>query len=184
MGELFYIVEHGDQNDVYKNVLECLCTQGGMNMGAINYGSSEVINLGYNLKNYDSDEDYDLCSDCYEQVEWLLDKQYFNYYEVKLEGGYYEGFYLDIEFKYLYLDNYKEKLEALKEATKLGNFLRMCVQDFSMVVYYPGWCTGYEDKKTTIKLINAAIREEKKNIRALYTDKTLTKEKWRELVGI
>ena len=58
-------------------------------MGAINYGSNEVINLGYNLKNYNEEEDWDLCNDDYNQVEWLLDKQYFNYYEVELKGGYY-----------------------------------------------------------------------------------------------
>ena len=151
-------------------------------MGAINYGSNEVINLGYNLKNYNEEEDWDLCNDDYNQVEWLLEKQYFNYYQVELKGGYYEGFYLDIVFKYLYLDNYQSKLEALKEATRLGNFLRMCIEDFSMVVYYPGWCTGYEDKKTSLKMVKNAIREEKKNIRLLKTDKTLTHEEWKRLV--
>ena len=151
-------------------------------MGAINYGSSEVINLGYNLKNYDNDEDWDLCNDDYNQVEWLLDKQYFNYYQVELKGGYYEGFYLDITFKYLYLENYNEKLEALKEATQLGKFLRMCINDFSMVVYYPGWCTGYEDKQTSLTMVKNAIREEKKMIRELKTDKTLTNEEWKRLV--
>ena len=152
-------------------------------MGSINYGSNDVINLGYNLKYYGIDsDDFGYCESCYEQVKWLLSKQYFNYYEVEIEGGYYDGFYLDIEFKYLYLDNYKEKLEALKEATKLGKFLRMCVQDFSMVVYYPGWCTGYEDKKASLKMVKNAIREEKKNIRLLKTDKTLTHEEWERLV--
>ena len=149
-------------------------------MGTINYGSNDIINLGYNLSH--RDYDYDLCEDCYKQVEWALKYENFYYYEVSLEGGYYEGFYLKIQFKYLWLDNYKEKLEALKEATRLKNFLEECINDYDMVVYYPGWCTGYEDKKTSLAMVKKAIREEKKMIRELKTDKTLTEKEWKRLV--
>ena len=149
-------------------------------MGAINYGSNDIINLGYNLAH--KDYDYDLCEDCYKQVEWALERYCFNYYEVELKGGYYEGFYLDIQFKYLYLEDYNEKLEALKEATRLKKFLEECINDYDMVVYYPGWLTGYEDKKTSLEMVENAIREEKKNIRLLKTDRTLTHEEWKRLV--
>lgn len=154
-------------------------------MGAINYGSNEIINIGYNLKNrdYDNlDDEYLFEEDDYEQVKWALEKRYFNYFDVELKGGYYEGFYLIIDFKYLYLDNYNEKLEALKEATKLKEFLVECINDYSMVVYHPGWGTSYEDRKTSLTMVEQAIKEEKARIKKLYTDKTLTQEKWRELV--
>ena len=75
-------------------------------------------------------------------------------------------------------------LEALKEATRLKKFLEECIYDYDMVVYYPSWCTGYEDKKTSLKMVKNAIRELKVMIKGLYTEHTLTQEKWRELVGI
>ena len=153
-------------------------------MGAINYGSNNILNIGYNLKDYDYEEDWDFCEDDYNQVKWELERHNFNYFNIELKGGYYEGFYLDLEFKFLWLDNYNEKLEALKEATKLRKLLEKCIYDYNMVVYYPGWCTGYEDKKTSLKMVKNAIKEQKHLIKGLYTEKTLTTEKWKELVGI
>lgn len=153
-------------------------------MGATNYGSNDIINIGCNLKNFDYEEDYPLIEDYYDQVEWLLKKQHFDFYEIELKGGYYEAFYLDISFKYLWLDNYKEKLLALKETTRLRKFLEECINDFSMVVYYPGWCTEYETRETSLKTLKNAIREQKELIRSLYTEKTITIEKWKALLGI
>ena len=148
-------------------------------MGAINYGCNDIINLGYNLKNYDYEKDFDICNDDYIQIKWLLKSLNFEFYIVELRGGYYEGFYLNIDFRLLWLDNYQEKLAALKETTMLHKFLKACINDFSVVVYYPGWGTSYEDKKTSLKMLKNAIREEKEKIRKLRTDKTLTMEEFK-----
>ena len=156
-------------------------------MGAINYGNGNIINLGYDLRhvdynNYEEEEFY--FDELYQDVERLLDKEYFEYYDISLENGYYDGFYLKVDFKYLWLDDYASKLEALKEATRLGNLLRTLIKDYSMVSYSAGWITHYYDKETSLKMVKNAIKGEKDMIKGLYTEKTLTLDKWKELVGI
>lgn len=153
-------------------------------MGAINYGRNNILNIGYNLKDYDYEEDYDVCEDDYNEVKRELERYNFDYFNVELKGGYYEGFYLDLDFRLLWLDNYKEKLEVLKEATRLRKLLENCINYHNMVVYYPGWGTGYENIETSLKMVKNAIKKQKQLIKSLPTDKTLTTEKWKELVGI
>ena len=142
-------------------------------MGAINYKTSDFITLGYNTNNIEYDDDLynDLINDEYEEIKYLLDKEYFYYFHVTLEPGYYEGFTLDIEhnFNYCY-DNYFEKLQALKEVTQIKNFLLYIVNNFNINAVYPGWCTSYADYNKTIEEINAAIIEMKSRVKNTPTD--------------
>ena len=146
-------------------------------MGAINYKTSDYITLGYNTNNIDYDDDfyYELINDEYEEIKYLLEREYFYYFHIVLEPGYYEGFTIDIEhnFSYCY-DNYYEKLEALKEITRIKNFLLYIVNNFNINVVYPGWCTSYGDYKKTISEINSAILEMKAGVKNTPTDYILS----------
>jgi len=154
-------------------------------MGAINYGSNNnFIDIGYNLKNYDHEEDFYLCEDCYDQVKIALNKLNFACLSVKVIGGYYEGFYLEIDINYSYFDNYQEKQKAIKEATQLRKFLEECINDYDCVVYHSGWATAYESKKDSLLMLKQAIKELKAKIKTMKTDKTLSIDEWRRLVGI
>lgn len=137
-------------------------------MGAINYKTSDFVTLGYNTNNINyNDEFYDeLINDEYDEIKYLLEEEYFYYFHITLEPGYYEGFTIDIEhnFDYCY-DNYYEKLQALKEITRIKNFLLYIVNNFTINAVYPGWCTGYADYKKTIEEINAAILEMKTSVK-------------------
>ena len=137
-------------------------------MGAVNYKTSDFITLGYNTNNIDYEDQYydDLITDEYDEIKFLLNKQYFYYFNVKLEPGYYEGFTIDIEHNYSYCyDNYSEKLQALKEITRIKHFLLYIINNFNINVVYPGWCTGYGDYKKTIAEINDAIIEMKNSVK-------------------
>lgn len=151
-------------------------------MGTINYKTSDYITIGYNLNNVARVEPFysDYIEFDYYDAKSIIEKEYFNYFSVEIEPGYYEGFSIDIKNNFGYLwfedsycfDNYNEKLQALKEATTLKKLLLELINNFNLCVVYPGWCTGYGDYKTTIKEINAAIKELKieiKNIPTWYT---------------
>lgn len=130
-------------------------------MGAINYGTSDFITIGYNCDFIDYDDEfyYDIVCDYYEQAKYTLDKYTFNCFSVKLEPGYYEGFYIRIKFEFLYFDDYYEKQQAQKEITLIKEFLLQCVNDFECCAVWPGWCTTYFNYKDSLKHINIAIKE-------------------------
>jgi hypothetical protein len=134
-------------------------------MGAINYGSNEIINLGIDVS---KEDDFGILGEevcyIYDDIKNILDDYYFYYYHVVIKEGYYSGFYLDIESNIYIYDDYIEKKEAQKELTKLKKFLHSCV-DNGLVVYTPGWCTGYYNLKESKDLINKAIAKERENIK-------------------
>ena len=137
-------------------------------MGAINYKTSDYITLGYNTNiiDYDDDYYYDLINDEYDGIKALIKDTSFYYFNITIEPGYYEGFTLDIEhnFNYCY-DDYSEKLQALKEITRIKNFLFYVVNNFNVNIVFPGWCTGYGDYTETIEGIDAAIKEMKSSVK-------------------
>ena len=128
-------------------------------MGTINYKTSDYITLGYNCNNIDYEDDFyhEFISDLYEQIKYRLNQEYFYYFHVTLEPGYYEGYSINIEFNYpVCFDNWEEKQAAQKEITEIKKFLLECISDFECVACYPGWCTGYADYKETLEELNAA----------------------------
>jgi hypothetical protein len=148
-------------------------------MGAINYFTSDYITLGYNTNNIDYEDQfyYELINDEYDEISAILKNEYFYYFHVTIKPGYYEGFTIDIENNFSYcFDDYNEKLQALKEVTQIKNLLIYIVNNFTINVVYPGWCTSYGDYKTTLLEINSAIKEMKNEIKNTPTYYTLKKE--------
>lgn len=147
-------------------------------MGAINYKRNKYITLGMNIDEYmkgidveelDELEYYNEITDYFMELEGILHKYNFKYFEVALVDGYYDGFYLDIkDEEYVYFDDTKEKNETLKEATKLKELMLEVVEN-GLVACFPGWVTTYLGTQETIKEVNRAIKEIKKDIQAIPT---------------
>lgn len=158
-------------------------------MGTINYKSSDYITIGLNVYNpddfevEDGEDVYDVIADTIEadreEIQFILNKYNFRFFDVKIEPGYYEGFSIDIFLDYLWYDSWQEKKEVLKEATQVGNFLRECVE-YGMCQVYPGWCTTYLSYKESLAGIQKAVREMKEEIRKAPTERTV---KFDELWG-
>lgn len=146
-------------------------------MGAINYGTSEYITIGLKPYNYDDymteteDIDYELMQMDYdtdrENIEYILDKYNLNFFNVSIEFGYYEGFYLNINTDFDFY-NWEDKADALKEATQIKNMLIECC-GCGLCAVYPGWCTGYENYKDSIESVKAAVSKMKDDIKATKT---------------
>lgn len=137
-------------------------------MGTINYFTSDYITLGYNTGNIDYEDEFysDDVNFEYEGINALLKDAAFYYFHITLKPGYYDGFTINIENNFDYCFNdYSEKLEALKELTRIKNFLIYIVDNFNINVVYPGWCTSYGNYKKTIDEINAAIKEMKCSVK-------------------
>lgn len=141
-------------------------------MGTINYKTSDYITLGYNTGNIDYNDEFyfDDIQFEHDEINAILKKEYFYYYHITLEPGYYDGFTINIENNFSWcFDNYNEKLQALKELTQIKKFLLYIVNNFNINVVYPGWCTSYGDYKKTISEINAAIKEMKSELKSAPT---------------
>ena len=137
-------------------------------MGTINYNTSDYITLGYNCSdiNYEDEFYYDNINCEYDEIAALLRNEFFYYFHITLEPGYYEGFIIDIENNFsLFYEDYSGKLEALKEITRIKNFLLYIVNNFNISVVYPGWCTSYGDNKKTVLEIKNAIKEMKYTVK-------------------
>lgn len=142
-------------------------------MGAINYFTSDYITIGYNCNNFDYEDDftYYYCEAIYDQIENILYNEHFKHIIVTLKPGYYEGFSININFDYLYFDDYDEKREAQKEITRVKAFLLKCINDFNLCACSPGWCTAYYDYKESLKQLNRAIKEMRATVKNTPTEK-------------
>jgi hypothetical protein len=139
-------------------------------MGTINYGYNKYFNMGMNLS-LDYDE-YDYIGEfnyLIEETQETLKKYTFDYFKIDIEYGYYEGFYIDIDFDYLWVDYY-EKALILKELTQLKKLLfELCY--IGLVRYSPGWCMTYYTEEETKTAIKKAIRETKEEMKHFPTYK-------------
>lgn len=142
-------------------------------MGAINYFTSDYITIGVNInelydgieEEFDDDFDRDLyiadyINDLYDDIENMLIKENFYYFNVRLRPGYYEGFSIDIEYNFGYcLDSWQDRREAFKEITSITAFLLKCINRYGLTAVSPGWCTTYYDTAATIEKLKSAIKE-------------------------
>jgi hypothetical protein len=146
--------------------------KGGKNMGTINYGSNDVIDLGVDIS---KEGDFGILSEVvsyiYDDVKNILDNYNFYYYHVAIKEGYYSGFYLDIEPNFYIYDSYLDKIDAQKELTQLKKFLLECA-GVGLVVYLPGWVTGYYDFIDTKNAIKEAIKNARLVVKTAPTDYT------------
>lgn len=135
-------------------------------MGTINYGTSHFITVGLNTWDFEDGIDdegfvvegsrYDLMDDIRTGIENLLEDSGIkddSAYNVKIESGYYEGFYINITDEYLYFDDETDREEAREQITAIFDFLYKAV-DEGLCVVYPGWvtkCLNYEDSKKALE---------------------------------
>lgn len=141
-------------------------------MGTINYKTSKYITLG--IEPFECGEYYEDYQDDWNNIQHLLNNYSFDFFTVNLVPGYYEGFSLDIDPEfYEYFDDWREKQEALKEATQLKKLLLACV-DCGLCEVWPGWCTSYKKRNESIEAIKEAIQEIKSDIKALPTWRNYT----------
>lgn len=162
-------------------------------MGTINYGTSDYITLGieplsaYDLKQdadfmkeinaemqeYGSDtdniDDYiqDYINGCmeddYTNIKFELDKYIFYYFNITIEPGYYEGFYLNIDNNLPDELDEDERREAIEEVETIQHCLTQCA-GMGLVEVWPGWCTSYKDYSTTCASIKKACDEMREEI--------------------
>lgn len=136
-------------------------------MGTINYKTSEVITLS--IEPYENDQDnYFIYENDQDNADIILDKYDFNFYNVTVESGYYEGLQIVIDRNFDRLNDYTEKLETQKELTRL----KSCLIELAGVGFSatsPGWCTSYADYSETIKTIYQAVKEERNKIKKIPT---------------
>lgn len=165
-------------------------------MGAVNYFTSDYITLGVKPYNaYDLEKDAAFMDEIREQVkeyggtveveieayisdsyecdreniESILSRYSFRYYNVTIKPGYYEGFTVDIESNFpVAFDGWEDRRESQKEITQLKKCMLECA-GAGLVSCSPGWCTGYSDYKGTCKAIEAAIKAMRDEARHLPT---------------
>lgn len=142
-------------------------------MGAINYGDSDIINIGLDVSDLNeyNNFDNDYIENVHHDIQSILDDYMFNEFDISIEPGYYNGFYININFNDVYYYNtYLNRLDAIKECTQLKHLLLNCV-NAGLVVYSPGWCNGYMNEDNSKKEINKAIKKLKAYIKAIPTEK-------------
>lgn len=140
-------------------------------MGAVNYGTGDIINIGLNVNEVCDEWDAQAVRD---EVENILARYecYFDILRVRVVPGYYDGFYICIDNDPpCIFDTYAEKRDAQKELTALKKCLLECV-GCGMVEYIPGWCTGYSTPAETVKSIKSAIQWARNEVKNIPTWKT------------
>ena len=148
-------------------------------MGTINYKTSDFITIGYNCNYIDPDDPfvYDIVQDYFDNIAGLLRNEFFYFFHVTLEPGYYEGFSINIENNFsICYDDYVDKKEAQKEITRIRAFLATCINDFDCCVTYPGWCTYYENYENSWIKLNEAIKEMRQTVKDTPTYYTYNKK--------
>lgn len=137
-------------------------------MGAINYGTSEYITIGYNCNTEYARNDFGTDEEeqrqfeinfLYDEVKKELNDFSFYYFHVSIKCGYYDGFYIDIENNFPYaFDGWQDKRDAQKEITQIKQFLLSCV-DIGLVACSPGWCTAYSSAVESANKIKSAVSD-------------------------
>lgn len=146
-------------------------------MGAINYGTGDIITLGLDVSG-DVEEDYGIngVELMYEYIDDKLKNSY-AWFNLDLKYGYYEGFYLAVDKNYstnkelkrevaegiirqsvadMWTLEDEDKEEIKQEAKELKEELKGLISE-SFVVCFPSWCTGYCDMEASKTEIDKAI---------------------------
>lgn len=145
-------------------------------MGTINFGRLTNKSALALVSNQNADqEDYeDFCYYDYEEIKEKLGQEYFYYFSITIQGGYYGGFYLQLSeenTRWIY-DNTKEKREAVQELTKIKAILIDFVKNGLVRGCYTGWVSTYPAKEETLKELKAIIKEYRQEIQKAYTQRT------------
>lgn len=150
-------------------------------MGAINFGTLTninrlaIVNEPMTAEEIEQQEFFNYPLD---ETQEELNNYNFYYFNLSIEYGYYNGFYLKLKednTKYIY-DNTKEKQEALKELTAIKNILIKFVKNGLLWGCYPSWIYNRLETAETIKQIKSIIKELKAETMASYTEYTANKQ--------
>ena len=155
-------------------------------MGTVNYKTSDIITLGlrpYEPRDFELDPDFmedarrqseeygdDLDSIIYQTIADyteddrqtaadIISRYSFEFFQVSVEPGYYEGFSVNISDNLPgeYWDA-EEREQALTDAANLGDMLKDLVNNACLVEVWPGWCTTYKDPAHSLIDVKKAIR--------------------------
>lgn len=124
-------------------------------MGAVNFGTSKVITLG--LMPYENESDDTSYEDDFANVCEIINDYGFRFFTVEIKPGYYESFYLDIDYDLGDLEDFEEE-EINAEIDCLKRCLENCA-DVGMQACGPGWVTTWFTCENTINMIEAAIAD-------------------------
>lgn len=128
-------------------------------MGAINYGTSEYVTIGFNLSLFtDSDEATAASVDYYTHVMEAIDNLTNEYFSIDICEGYYEGFYITITPD-LYIPDHEARQDAIAAAYHVCSILKYAVRECCCCKVSPGWCTGYATESESIEAINIAYAD-------------------------
>lgn len=152
-------------------------------MGAINFGTLTIKSRLALVNIVETDEEdennyNDVYYYDYEEIRQEIEKHNFYYFNLLIDSGYYEGFYLRIteeNTKWIY-DNSKEKAEAIKELTQIKKILIDFIKNNYLKGCYPSWCTTYTTQSQTIKELKTTIKELKEEVKASYTQATAKRQ--------
>lgn len=177
-------------------------------MGTINYKTGDIITLGLNLdtieiekdevnemvdeEGYEFDDAVETWKEIYEEDiktlchKWIDDSPLnTEYFDIELGNGYYEGFYIAVNKKYMtdkeieisrnkceypsFLYNLWKLSDEEKEDVKneIKEHLRpLLIRLISYIdVCYPSWCTAYEfTYKENVDAIDKALNEAINNL--------------------
>lgn len=155
-------------------------------MGTVNYKTSDIITLGlrpYEAQYFELDPDFmeEARKRCEENgcsiFDWIegtineyteddrqtavdiISEYNFEFFQVSIEPGYYEGFsvYISNDLPGEYWDA-DERQQALTDAASLGDMLKELVNDACLVEVWPGWCTAYQDPAHSLTDVRKAIK--------------------------
>ena len=170
-------------------------------MGTINFKTSEYITMGvkpYDVESILNDKDFmdyvredypgedpeeianETIISYYEadraNIESILNKYDFTFYNVDILPGYYESIQIYIDNNLpLYFDDDDEKREALEEVDKMTEFLKEAA-GVGFVACFPSWATGYTDHAETLKEIDEAAGKMREEIASAATWESRQKE--------
>ena len=156
-------------------------------MGAINFGTLTNISRLALVNEPETEEEqeeqyfynYEL-----EETQAQLDKLNLYYFNLFIDYGYYEGFYLRIareNIPYIY-NNSQEKAETLKELTAIKNILIELVKNGLLWGCYPSWVTTRLNTAETIKQIKIIIKALKEETKETYTSRTCKNKTFDEIL--
>jgi hypothetical protein len=146
-------------------------------VGAINFGrltNKNNLALVNEPESQEEQEEQYFFNYELEEVEEELKNHEFYYFNLAIEFGYYEGFYLKLKednTKLIY-ENTQEKKEVLKELTKIKNILIQFVNDGLLWGCHPSWLYNRLDTSQTLKEIKELIKQLKEEVKSSYTERT------------
>lgn len=137
-------------------------------MGTINYKTNDYITLTTAEYDYANQcTEYETYDKWYDAIDPLLDEMYyeandiigsyrFDYINVYIESGYYEGFQImfDVE-ELIWVDN-DYRISLRNDIAALKRLLRE-LADIGLVATYPSWCIHFDSYHFTLKAIDEAI---------------------------